>query len=412
MRGKITADARYTERTGVVAPEILLPAGEDLTSFAVVACDQFTSEKEYWEKLRRETAGKRTALDLILPEAYLSADNSAAVARIHANMERYLEEGAFRSAGAGFVLTARSTPYAPLRLGLVLAVDLDRYSYDKKSDALIRATEGTIVDRLPPRMDIRRNAPLEFPHIMLLADDARRTVIEPLYLSRDRLEKAYDFDLNMGGGHISGWMVRDVAPVQEALALLAEESAKKYGAPFLFAVGDGNHSLATAKRCWEELKPALSAAERAVHPARYALAEVVNLYDEGLRFEPIHRFAEGVDCAAFLERWTAEGDSRAVLLAGGRRREVALPSDIARAVDAADAYIRLSGGTRVDYVHGEDSLGKLVAETPGSAGILLPAMDKSGLFASVAAGGSLPRKTFSLGEAVEKRYYIEGKFIG
>ncbi len=411
MKGKVFLDKNY-EATGVAVPEILLPDVSDFTSWAVVACDQFTSEKEYWETLREQTQGKRTALDLVLPEAYLQKDNSQRIRTINRNMKEYLDAGVFHNLGAGFVLVARSTPHAELRLGLMIAVDLEKYSYDKKSDALIRATEGTILDRLPPRVEIRKNAPLEFPHIMLLVDDAKRTVIEPLYANRDCLRKVYDFDLNMGGGHLTGWLVTEAAAVTDALSKLAKQSAEKYGSPFLFAVGDGNHSLATAKRCWENLKPTLDETERATHPARFALCELVNIYDDGLQFEPIHRYVVGVDTAAFMNNWQdTDKKIRGVLITADGDKQITLSEDIAKAVSKADEYARQIGYEEIDYVHGEQNLRALVQKNKNSAGILLPAMEKSGLFDSVAANGSLPRKTFSMGEAVEKRYYVEGKFI-
>lgn len=411
MKGKVYLDQNY-DVTGVAVPEILLPDTRDFTSWAVVACDQFTSEKEYWETLREKTQGKRTALDLVLPEAYLQKDNSDRINAINRNMQEYLDAGVFRNLGAGFVLVARSTPHTDLRLGLMIAVDLEKYSYEKKSDALIRATEGTILDRLPPRVEIRKNAPLEFPHIMLLADDAERTVIEPLYANRDCLQKVYDFDLNMGGGHLTGWLVTETEAVTTALSSLAKQSAEKYGTPFLFAVGDGNHSLATAKRCWENLKPTLSEEQLATHPARFALCELVNIYDDGLQFEPIHRYVVGVDTTAFMENWQdTDQKIRGTLITADGDRQITLSEDIAKAVSKADEYAKQVDCEEVDYVHGEQNLRALVQKNKNSAGILLPAMEKSGLFRSVAANGSLPRKTFSMGEAVEKRYYVEGKFI-
>ncbi len=393
------------DKTCIAVPEIVLPAaGVDMTAWAVIACDQHTSDAAYWEELDRFVGGRPSALRLTLPEIYLS-DSERRTAEIERTMREYRARGIFRKLPPGFVAVGRSAPGTPVRRGIVLAVDLEAYSYAPKSDAMIRATEATILSRIPPRLKIRENVSLEFPHIMLLYDDPSDTVGQCV---RARLgETLYDFDLNMGGGHIRGRFVSDCAPVIAAFASLIKDG-------LLFMVGDGNHSLATAKAAWERLKPSLSAAERETHPARYALCEAVNLYDEGIRFEAIHRFVTGIDPDKFARSLSFAGEGAGELCIGGKSAPLRLPADVPQAVAAADeaigAYIAENGG-EVDYVHGDDAVRALTAKRKDSAAILLPKMDKAALFDAVKRGGSLPRKTFSMGESEEKRYYIEGKEI-
>lgn len=393
------------DKTCIAVPEIVLPAaGVDMTAWAVIACDQHTSDAAYWEELDRFVGDRPSALRLTLPEIYLS-DSERRTAEIERTMREYRARGIFRKLPPGFVAVRRSAPGTPVRRGIVLAVDLEAYSYAPKSDAMIRATEATILSRIPPRLKIRENVSLEFPHIMLLYDDPSDTVGQCV---RARLgETLYDFDLNMGGGHIRGRFVSDCAPVIAAFASLIKDG-------LLFMVGDGNHSLATAKAAWERLKPSLSAAERETHPARYALCEAVNLYDEGIRFEAIHRFVTGIDPDKFARSLSFAGEGAGKLCVGGKSAPLRLPADVPQAVAAADeaigAYIAENGG-EVDYVHGDDAVRALTAKRKDSAAILLPKMDKAALFDAVKRGGSLPRKTFSMGESEEKRYYIEGKEI-
>ena len=381
------------DKTCIAVPEIVLPAaGVDMTAWAVIACDQPTSAAAYWEELDRFVGDRPSALRLTLPEIYLS-DSERRTAEIERTMREYRARGIFRKLPPGFVAVGRSAPGTPVRRGIVLAVDLEAYSYAPKSDAMIRATEATILSRIPPRLKIRENVSLEFPHIMLLYDDPSDTVGQCV---RARLgETLYDFDLNMGGGHIRGRFVSDCAPVIAAFASLIKDG-------LLFMVGDGNHSLATAKAAWERLKPSLSAAERETHPARYALCEAVNLYDEGIRFEAIHRFVTGIDPDKFARSLSFAGEGAGELCIGGKSAPLRLPADVPQAVAAADeaigAYIAENGG-EVDYVHGDDAVRALTAKRKDSAAILLPKMDKAALFDAVKRGGSLPRKTFSIGES-------------
>ncbi len=405
-------------KTGITAAKILLPNVQDYQSWACIACDQFTSEKEYWDTLKTTVEGKRTTLDLTLPEIYLEDEPDKRIAKINENIKEYINDGVFRSLKEGFVLTVRSTPYVERRIGLVGAVDLEQYEYSPKSDALIRATEGTIEERIPPRLKIRKDADVEFPHVMVLFDDEKRQITEPLYQNRNNYEKLYDFDLNMGGGHIEGYFIEDYQSVLNKFneLLSCDRLVKKYGRDdkFQFAVGDGNHSLATAKTHWNNVKKTLSEQERENHPARYALVEFVNIYDEGIYFEPIFRFVSGVDREKFI-KGLAQIDGGKMRIYADKSMHVqngknSLPDGI-RAVDKyIKEYISENGGI-VDYVHGETNLSKLVDAGKDTVGVLFEKLDKSDLFKYVSNVGAFPRKTFSMGEGVEKRYYLEGRRI-
>lgn len=404
--------------TGLRATEILLPVTDDYSAWACVACDQFTSEAEYWRELERQVKGKKTTLDLVLPEIYLSGDYDARIKKINVNIKDYCDQGVFRTLPKGFILTVRSTPYVKRRIGLVGAIDLECYDYSKKSDALIRATEGTIEERIPPRLKIRRDADVEFSHAMVLCDDEKRAVIEGLYENRHNLQKLYDFELNMGGGHIEGYFVADYESVLKSFSDLLNEDRliKKYGSAdkFAFAVGDGNHSLATAKAHWNAVKKNLSEAEKQVHPARLALCEIVNIYDEGIYFEPIYRFVSGVDREAFL-KGLSEIDGGIMRVYDGKNTvcsngKNSLPQGITAVDGFIKEYLEKNGGS-VDYVHGESNLRKLVDDGEKSVGILFERLSKSSLFRYVSENGAFPRKTFSMGEGVEKRYYLEGRKI-
>ncbi len=402
-------------KSALHAAEFLLPAkGVDLSAWAVVACDQFTSEEEYWKELAAYVGDKASALHVVLPEIYLDQREKLAPVTVE-KMKEYIATGVLEKTAPGLILTVRKTPYCPRRIGLIGAVDLEEYEYAAGSRALIRATEGTIAERIPPRLEIRRDAPAEFPHIMLLYDDETRSVNEALYENRNRYEKIYDFELNMGGGHTEGYFISDCEEILSRFAAFAdaERSLKKYGdsAPFLFAAGDGNHSLATAKEHWNRIKGSLSEKERATHPARYCLAEIVNVYDEGIHFEPIHRFVSGVDKTAF-EKGLLQLENASFFLADGGVHEGkdSLPASIAAVDRYIEDYLKKHGG-KVDYVHGTENLRALVGKDKTSSGICFKPMEKSELFAYVSKHGALPKKTFSMGEGVEKRYYLEGKLI-
>lgn len=381
--------------------EILIPAEAPVSSWAVVACDQYTSDKSYWDRLYAELP-EPTTLKLIFPECYLGSDNSARVSEIINKQNQYLNDKVFRSVD-GTVLVKRKTSCGNERWGLMCLIDLDEYSTEPGSHAPIRATEGLVASRIPPRVEIRKNCPLELPHVMLLIDDKRDTVIGPL---KDRGEVLYDGELNSGGGHITGYGIKDVSSAQSALEALKEESEQKYGSPLLFLVGDGNHSLATAKACRDENNPL----------SRYALAEIVNIYDDGLKFEPIHRAVFGVDNERFLfglSNLTSSFNGKTMVYDKGTAREIPFPQEPVEGVGIVqkyiDEYIAAEGGT-VDYIHGKDELKDICINT-GAAGICLSAMDKNSFFSYVAANGVLPRKTFSMGEANEKRYYMEARLV-
>ena len=292
------------EKLGFYPADILLPKDQDMRKWAVVACDQFTSEPEYWQAVEQTVGDAPSTLRLILPEANLKAPNvDEYIADINASMDKYLAGGVFQVLPESLVYIERQQSDGRIRHGLIGMVDLDAYDFTPGSGALIRATEGTVLDRIPPRARVRRNAPIELPHVMLLSDDPEKTVIEPLTAASDEMDKLYDFDLMQNGGHIRGYKLTDrqVNAVADALEGLTTDEAmqKKYGvsgvAPLLFAVGDGNHSLATAKACYEEQKKGKTPQEYLALPSRFALVEVVNNHDDALQFEPIHRVLFGVD---------------------------------------------------------------------------------------------------------------------
>ena len=415
------------ERIGIRPAEILLPAPEvKPETWACVACDQYTSEPEYWRKAYAAAGSAPSALRLILPE-YDLKHSGERIPEIHAAMADYLRKGLLVSAvNPGFILCERTVPGGK-RLGLVCTVDLEQYSFEKGSLPLIRPTEQTITSRLPPRLVIRRGAPVELTHIMILIDDPERTVLEPLQARKDSLRKLYDFDLMMNGGHLEGWAVEGegaLKHVDESLNALMDTKGEN---PLLLAVGDGNHSLATAKAYWNEIRESIPEAERETHPARFALCEIVNIHDDALLFEPIHRILTGVQAADVMDAWRKYAAERGMTLsAGGEghsftavypegeekvvvgRPEGAIPCETIQLF--LDRYLAEHPEAEIDFIHGEQSL-RTLAQKPGSIGFLLPEIDKHSFFADVERLGVLPRKTFSMGEADEKRYYMEAKRI-
>ncbi len=402
----------------ICAPNILLPKVDDMTKWSVIACDQFTSEQDYWTKLENYVGDAPSTLNLIYPEIYLGADNSKRITEIENSMKNYLDGGIFKVCEKGFILTVRKTKFVPKRLGIILSVDLEEYEYKKGSTTPIRATEATIEERIPPRLQIRKNASIELPHTMLLYDDEKKSIAEKLYQERATLEKVYDFELNMDGGHVEGYFVKDYEWVINAFnGLLGEENMlKKYGNAndFLFAVGDGNHSLATAKAHWENVKKGLTEQEKFDHPARFALVEVVNVYDEGIYFEPIFRFVSDVNVEEFLEGLTKKDIGVASIVKKGGKERLDGKNSLPDGILACDGYIKEyieKVGGKVDYIHGEQNLQTLVNQTKNSVGITFEKLDKGSLFEYVVKNGSLPKKTFSMGEAIEKRYYLESKKI-
>ena len=392
--------------------DILLPKNADYTKWSVVACDQFTSQQDYWQQLDALVGDEKSTLRLIYPEVYLGeADGDKRIATIHKTMAQYLADGAFEEHKNTFVLVKRTTAFGNVRYGLVVGIDLEDYCFTHPSHAQIRSTEDVVVDRIPPRLKIREGAPLELPHIILLLDDAKRSVIEEL--AEGEREVLYDFDLNMNGGHITGYKV----VADEAIALFEKYASDKLSAgdDFLFAVGDGNHSLATAQAYWNEIKPTLSEEERKTHPARFALCEMENLYDEGIAFEPIHRFVFGADENLINAlRSTVSGDSKIKAVINGNQTEFSAPSNCAEAISAVqkvlEGFVKANPNCKIDYIHGEDNLASIGSAHEGVA-IIMPSLKKDELFAYVAKHGALCKKTFSMGEAQEKRYYVEAKKI-
>ena len=420
------------EKLGFYPANILLPENSEMTKWAVVACDQFTSEPEYWAAVEELVADAPSTLRLILPEARLKDDDvDEQICRINESMRRYLDEGVFRCLNDALLYVERRQSDGRIRHGLIGMVDLEQYDFTPGSGALIRATEGTVLERIPPRAKVRRNAPIELPHVMLLIDDPDRSVIEPLTAAAPTMEKLYDFDLMQGGGHIAGYRLSDAqcAAVADSLLRLTtkEEMERKYGQgdaqPLLFAVGDGNHSLATAKACYEEQKKGLSEEETRLLPARYALVEVVNNHDDALQFEPIHRVVFGVDpahlmaefCKTYPNAYEGRGAGHTIEVAyAGYEGAITVPDPamqlaVGTLQSFLDSYIRDFGG-EVDYIHG-DEVTRQLGKQPGNIGFLLPAMGKEQLFKTVMADGVLPRKTFSMGHAQDKRYYIESRRI-
>ena len=402
----------------IIADNILLPNTSDMSAWACIACDQFTSEPEYWNQLADQVKGKKTTLDLTLPEIYLEDNAESRIEKINQNIKNYLNDGSFVKLDKGFILTVRSTPFVERRIGLMATIDLEEYEYSQKSESLIRATEGTIEERIPPRLKIRKDADVEFPHIMVLYDDENREITEKLYENRENYKKVYDFTLNMKGGKIEGYFIDDYkAVIDKFYALLdAERLTKKYGRDdkFLFAVGDGNHSLATAKTHWNNVKKTIPCQARKNHPARYALVELVNVYDEGIYFEPIHRYVYGVDKDKFLKGLNEVNGGKMRVYDGKALARQDGDNDLPTGIRSVDAFIKEfiaeNGGT-VDYVHGDENLQKLVNGRNDAVGILFEKLDKGDLFRYVSKNGAFPRKTFSMGEGIEKRYYIEGRMI-
>lgn len=423
----MTSSASPTKKNiGLIAPDILLPnRSADMYKWATVACDQYTSDPEYWNDVETITKDSDSTYNFMLPEIYLEdKDADKRIETINRRMREYLAGDFFDEYKESFILTRRSTPYSPVRTGLVAALDLEQYDFRNGAKALIRATEGTVTERIPPRMKIRKNAAFEMPHIMILIDDPDKTVIEPAakaVLENNAAKPVYDTDLMKNGGHISGYVINKNTSVDvfygifDALDKLYDKSEG-----FLYAVGDGNHSLASAKCHYEDLKRAGLPCRN----ARYAMVEIVNLHDDGILFEPIHRVlfsADADDVLSFADKFAAKykdgsrdchtipyitKDGSGILSVPVKAHMLACGA----LQMMLDAYIRENPGCRIDYIHGDDSVTKLV-HTSADIGFLLPAMGKDMLFPTVEDKGALPRKTFSMGEAPEKRYYMECRVI-
>lgn len=414
---------------GIQIPTLFLPrAGTDLTRWAVVACDQYTSQPKYWQNVEEFVGDAPSALRLVLPEIYLEHPGTQTVAdrvgEINQTMARYLYDGTLAELPAGVMVIDRKTPLHPSRKGLLLAIDLETYDFRPGNRELTRATEGTVLDRIPPRQAVRRDAWLELPHVQLLIDDPNQTVIEPLYDAVRHLSPLYQTDLMQDGGSVTGWHVAADSPIlaQAIEALYLLDSLREFG--LLFAVGDGNHSLATAKAHWDSIKKDVAAD----HPARYALTEIINIHDKGLDFEPIHRAVFNLDFDLFVHHaqhyfakleanraFEAATITHTVALYGQDRSfflQITLEEDalLVGSVQAMlDDLIDRHPKARLDYIHGEDVVHELAHQ--GAIGLMLPALNKADFFGIIARDGILPRKTFSMGESFEKRFYLEARKI-
>ncbi len=406
------------------AADILLPQVDSAEKWAVIACDQYTSQPEYWESVAKTVGDAPSALRLVLPEVYLGADNSAQAAQIADTMSDYLNRGIFKAYPGSYVYVERRLQNGSIRRGVVGALDLEAYDYHSGAATPVRATERTVEERIPARMAIRKLAPLELPHILLLCDDREQTLLESVAAEKGSLPQLYDLELMAGGGHLSGWLLsgKHAADFTARVVEYEQATARRYEsvgmAPLLYAVGDGNHSLAGAKACWETLKRENPGADLSAHPARYALLELENLHDESQQFEPIHRIVKQTDPAVLLAalldavctdsgypvKWYAEGKSGTLYLNPAKGD---LPVGILQTF--LDAYLPQAGGS-IDYIHGDDVLYDLAA-APGCVGFQLEAIPKESFFTGIAHDGVLPRKTFSMGHACEKRYYLEARKI-
>ena len=443
---------RTYEHIGVHVPEIMLPAkGTDLGKWAVVACDQYTSQPDYWEKATSIAGDSPSTLHLTFPEIYLKDDDKdKRIININSSMEKYLQQGILEPLKPGFILVDRHISGTGSRKGLIIAVDLEKYNYNAGSQTLIRATEGTVLDRIPPRVKIREHAQIELPHILLLIDDPDKTVIEALFERVEKYEKLYDFQLMLDGGHIKGWKIDDensLSTIVKALEKLADPSAfvEKYGTGpekgvLLFAAGDGNHSLAAAKAHWENVKASLGCGE-INHPARFALVELVNVHDSGIFFEPIHRVLFGIDrqkvldeitqicpncsCRLYENKTVMEETAKSLkedntihvipFILEGTYGHIIVSNpvynlEVGTLQSLLDRLVKGHDDMEVDYIHGDEVVTELGSKK-GNMGFYLPAMDKHDLFKTVILEGVLPRKTFSMGAANEKRYYLECRKI-
>lgn len=427
---------------GMILPRILLPKEKDIKTWSVVACDQYTQDPEYWKKAAETAGEKPSTLNLILPEVYLGApDRKERIEKIRTSMKEYMAGGVFDPEEEQFMYIERTSAFGRTRCGLVCAIDLDSYDWKPFSKNLVRATEATIVDRIPPRKEIRKNAPLELPHIMLLANDSTRLIVEKAGQLAKKNAPVYSGEMMMNGGSIKGWSLKDSSDLnvlKDSLGEYKKLNTESDGSVFMFAVGDGNHSLATAKAVWDEYRAELeksgaSKEEIENSSVRYALVEIVNIYDEGLTFEPIHRVLFNVDaeklvafcaeklgaqvedvaCPRCMEKAvkSSHADFAFVYQKNGKEEHKVLHTQIkellvSRLQPVLDEFISANAGVEIDYIHGTEELLRL-SRKEGAASIMLPPVAKDSFFETIGKGGPLPRKSFSMGEADEKRFYLE-----
>ena len=380
----------------IAIPRIILPR-KGFEKWAVIACDQFTSDRAYWKRVEEEVGQEPSTLRFILPEAYLGENDDERIEEIHENMYAALEQGVTEKLLRGAILTVRTTE-SGVRRGIVAALDLEAYTMGKGVSSPIRSSEEVVPSRLPARVKMRRGAPLEFPHAMVFYKDPKDKIMKGLL--HEDLELLYDFDLMEGGGHIKGYFL------PEGLAEEVTRDMHSRGEPS-FTIADGNHSVAAAKAYWEEIKGNLSEEEKERHPARYTLVELVNVYDKSIVFHPIHRLVKGVDAEAFCDYFMKNVKCKR----SGNVLTPALPAGAAgvkRTDELCEAFVKANGGT-IDYIHGDDSLKSLSAGD--CVGILLAPPEKDDFFPQLAGGKNFPKKTFSIGQAREKRYYLEGREI-
>jgi uncharacterized protein (DUF1015 family) len=426
---------KTTNTYGLGKGSILLPSAKvEIKKWPVVACDQYTQDRAYWTKVSEITDKTPSTAHIILPEVYLAdSDKSERIQNIQKTMKEYLNNDIFMKDINGMIYLERTTAYGRTRKGLITTIDLEEYEWKPFSKAKIRATEATIVDRIPPRMEIRRGAALESPHIMLLVNDSNKSLVEKtgqLTKAAQNSAPVYNTDLMQNSGHITGWEVNNAdakANVEKSLEEISKKNICSDGSLFMFAVGDGNHSLATAKAVWEEFKEKASPEEIENHPARYALVEIVNIFDEGLTFEPIHRVLFNVDSeklmtyvaqnlggniekvenAAELEEKVKKSTAgfgfvceKGMFFLNTPVTELA----VSRLQPVLDDFLK-SGG-EIDYIHGSEEVFRLGGKD-GGVSILLPPIAKESFFTTISGSGPLPRKSFSMGEASEKRFYME-----
>lgn len=389
--------------------DILLPAGCDMERWAVIACDQYTSDRAYWNRVRAKAQGVPSTLHMILPEAELAAADQKVIDDINATMRAYIENGVFQEYKSAYVYVERTLKNGAIRQGIVGMLDLEHYEYDPSRYPKISATENTVLERIPPRVAVRKDAALELPHVLLLCNDEKQQLIEKVAAIKNQLPKLYEFDLMEGGGHIAGWLLSG------ADAESFEANLAAYEAENVYLVGDGNHSLVTAKTCYENLKN--GDVDVQDHPARYALVELENVHSPAMVFEPIHRVITQVDAAALLhdlQSICTEGGVCIPWIAGENRGEIYLSvaeGELTVGVlqDFLDQWLATHAG-QIDYIHDLEAV-TVFASAPEAIGFLLPAMSKGSLFPFVQTGRTLPRKTFSMGHGSEKRYYLEGRKI-
>lgn len=409
---------------------ILLPKNVDMTKWSVVACDQYTSEPEYWKEVNDVVGDSPSTLRLTLPEIYLESDNvNERISEINNTMEEYVNNDLFVEYKDTMIYLQRTQNDGKIREGLIGVVDLEDYSFEKGSQTLIRATEKTVIERIPPRVKVRENALLELPHIMILIDDDKKDVIEPLSRLVSENDKVYDFDLMQKGGHVKGYKLnKDIIDnINEKLELLADQNNfnEKYGVSdkgvLLFAMGDGNHSLATAKTCYENLKKTMSEEEYLNNPARYALVELVNLHSSALEFEPIHRVVFNTDPHNMLSELykyyeiNEDGNGQEVEIVTkdfDKKIYISNPKSniaVGSIQMFLDDYLYKNEG-KIDYIHGDDTTREMGSDV-NNIGFLFKVMGKEELFKTVILDGALPRKTFSMGHSYDKRYYLESRKI-